>query len=124
MGFFGSKDWNVLAIIFERKDLYRVNGQRAKGGNATKVRDGAKHHARTIYWAVFDQKRKFLEGEAGPGANMVDPQIVARLQKEFITNMTVQMVLGLLERGEMTMAAKPLGWTGYPKVEYAEDDEQ
>lgn len=123
MGFFSSKDWNVLAIIFERKDLYRVNGQRAKGSNATKVRDGAKSHARTIYWAVFDQKRKFLEGQPGPGQSMVDPQIVARLQKEFMTNMTVQMVLGILERGEMEMAAKPLGWTGYPKVEQPEDEE-
>ena len=123
MGLFGTKDWNVLAIIFEKKDMYRVNGQRAKGSGATKARDGAKSHARTIYWAVFDQKRKFLEGQAGAGQNMVDPQIVARLQKEFMTNLTVQTVLGILERGEMAMAAKPLGWTGYPKVEHNYEEE-
>ena len=32
---------------------------------AKAVRDGAKKHERTIFWAVFDQKRAFLEGEPG-----------------------------------------------------------
>ena len=35
MGWFGSKDWNVVAIIFERPDLYRVNGNRGRGGDAS-----------------------------------------------------------------------------------------
>ncbi len=65
-GLFGGKDWNVLAVIFERPDLYTVSGQRVKGGAAEKARDGASAHPRTIFWAVFDQKGKFLQG--GPAA--------------------------------------------------------
>ena len=56
MGLFSRKDWNVIAVIFERADLFTVSGQRVKGGSADKARDGAKAHPRTIYWAVFDQK--------------------------------------------------------------------
>lgn len=124
MGWFGSKDWNVIAIIFERRELYRVNGQRAKGGNATKVRDGAKNHDRTLYWAVFDQKRAFLEGDVGKGQTSVTPEIIQRLKRELSTNMTVQQVLGLLERGELTNGAKPLVWAGYPKSEQKSLDEE
>ena len=69
MGLFSRKDWNVIAIIFERKDCYRVNGNRGKGGDAVKIRDGAKKHTRTIYWAVFDQNRSFLQGEPGPAVS-------------------------------------------------------
>lgn len=116
-GLFGSKDWNVIAIVFERSDLYRVNGQRVKGGAAVKCRDGAKGMSRTIFWAVYDQKRAFLEGEAGPGAHLVTPQIIQRLKREINTNMTVTQILGMLEKGELAMAAKPLAWTGYPKPE-------
>ncbi|MBA4032782.1 MAG: hypothetical protein C0478_18090 [Planctomyces sp.] len=122
-GLFGSKDWNVIAIIFERKDLYRVNGQRGKGGAAVKCRDGAKTMSRTLFWAVYDQKRAFIEGEMGPGAHLVTPQILQRLKREINTNMTVQQVLGMLEKGETAMAAKPLAWTGYPKVEHVAEDE-
>lgn len=117
MGLFGSKDWNVIAVIFERRDLYRVNGNRSKGSAATKARDGAKTHARTIFWAVFDQKRAFVEGEPGPGASMVPPDVLARLKRELPTNITVQSILKVLESGELAMAAKPLAWTGYPKPE-------
>ncbi len=119
MGLFGSKDWNVIAVIFERRDLYRVNGNRSKGGAATKTRDGAKTHTRTIYWAVFDQKRAFVEGDTGPGAGMIPQETVNRLKRELPTNMTVQNVLKILESGELQMAAKPLAWTGYPKSETA-----
>jgi hypothetical protein len=117
MGLFGGKDWNVIAVIFERKDLYRVNGNRAKGGKATEIRDGAKNHARTIFWAVFDQKRAFLEGEPGKGAEMIPPQVVQKLKRELPTLTTVQTILKILESGELPMAAKPLAWTGYPKAD-------
>ncbi|MDZ4688889.1 MAG: hypothetical protein SH850_27755 [Planctomycetaceae bacterium] len=117
MGLFSSKDWNVIAVIFERRDLYRINGNRAKGGKATEVRDGAKGHARTIYWAVFDQKRAYLEGDAGKGQELVPPEVVARLKRELLTVGTVQTILKILEAGEIPMAAKPLAWTGYPKAE-------
>ncbi len=122
MGLFSSKDWNVIAVIFERRDLFRVNGNRSKGGAATKARDGAKTHSRTIFWAVFDQKRSFVEGEAGPGASMVPPETVQRLKRELPTNITVQSILKILESGELQMAAKPLAWTGYPKAEVRTDE--
>ncbi|MDB5346773.1 MAG: hypothetical protein JWP89_5150 [Schlesneria sp.] len=117
MGLFSTKDWNVIAIIFERREMYRVNGQRCKGGEATKVRDNVKNFERTIFWAVYDQKRAFLEGASGPGEKMVTTEIVQRLKKELPTNPTVIQILGLLERAELPKAAKPLLWTGYPKSE-------
>jgi hypothetical protein len=117
MGLFSTKDWNVIAIIFERREMYRVNGQRCKGGEATKVRDNVKNFERTIFWAVYDQKRAFLEGDSGPGVKMVTNEIVQRLKKELPTNPTVIQILGLLERSELPKAAKPLLWTGYPKSE-------
>ncbi len=117
MSWFGGKDWNIIAIIFEKRDLYRVNGNRSKGGDATKARDGAKTHPRTIFWAVFDQKRSFVEGEPGAGAHLIPEAIVQRLKRELPTNPTVMHILGLLEKGEMAAAAKPLAWTGYPKPE-------
>jgi hypothetical protein len=117
MGLFSTKDWNVVAIIFERREMYRVNGQRGKGGEATKVRDNVKNFERTIFWAVFDQKRAFLEGAVGPGEKMVTSEIVQRLKRELPTNPTVLQILGLLERAELTKAAKPLIWGGYPKPE-------
>lgn len=124
MGLFGSKDWNVIAVIFERRDLYRVNGNRSKGGDAVKARDGAKGHPRTIFWAVFDQKRAFLEGDVGKGETLVPPQVVQRLKRELPTNGTVQQVLKILESAELNMAAKPLAWTGYPKPENGEQEQE
>jgi len=117
MGLFSTKDWNVIAIIFERREMYRINGQRGKGGDATKVRDNVKSFERTIYWAVFDQKRAFLEGASGPGEKMVTREIVERLKKELPTNSSIQQLLGILEKGPLANAAKPLIWGGYPKSE-------
>lgn len=122
MGWFGGKDWNVIAIIFEKRDLYRVNGNRSKGSDATKARDGAKTHPRTIFWAVFDQKRSFVEGEPGPGSHLIPDAVVQRLKRELPTNPTVMQILGMLEKGEMAAVAKPLAWTGYPKQEMFGDD--
>ena len=112
MGLFGGKDWNIIAIIFESRVMYRVNGQRGKGSDATKCRDGAKNHDRTIYWAVFNQKRGFVEGGGGNGEKMVTGEIIAKLKKEFVTNPTVTGILGMLERGELTKVSKPLAFTG------------
>jgi hypothetical protein len=117
MGWFGGKDWNLIAIIFEKRDLYRVNGNRVKGGDATKARDAAKAHPRTIFWAVFDQKRAFVEGEPGAGSNLIPDAVLQRLKRELPTNPTVMTILGMLEKGEVPAAAKPLAWTGYPKAE-------
>ena len=124
MGLFSTKDWNVIGIIFERREMYRVNGQRCKGGEATKARDNIKTFDRTIFWAVFDQKRSFLEGESGLGQKMVTTEIVQRLKRELPTNATVLQVLGLLERGELVKAAKPLTWGGYPKSEQHPGDDE
>lgn len=117
MGFFSSKDWNVIAVIFERKDSYRVNGNRAKGGEATKARDGAKGHPRTIFYAVFDQNRAFIEGDFGRGLQSVPRDAAEKLKRELPKNETVQLVLRILEGGSVPMAAKPLTWDGYPKAE-------
>ena len=123
MGLFGKKkDWNVVAIIFEKKDLYRVNGNRAKGGQAEKVRDGAKNHDRTIFWAVFDQRGAFLEGDAGPGGNMVPHETLAELKRDLPKIKTVRQILSMLESGRLDKAAKALEWSSYPAEETGETD--
>lgn len=117
MGLFGGgRDWNVIAVIFERDNFFRVNGNRSKGKTALKTRDGAKNHGRTIYWAVFDQKGKFLEGDPGPGVHFVTPETMQRLVRDMPTNATVLEVLRRLESGENEKAAKGLVWGGYPEV--------
>ena len=122
MGWFGGKDWNIIAIIFEKRDLYRVNGNRSRGGDAVKARDGAKKHERTIFWAVFDQKRAFLEGEPGAGSHLIPDPVLQKLKRELPTNQTVMNILAMLEKGETAMAAKPLAWTSYPKAEMFGDE--
>ncbi len=114
MGLFGGKDWNVIAIIFERRDLYQVSGQRVKGKPAEKARDGAKGHSRTVYWAVFDQKGKYLEGGVGAGGINVPSEVLKKLSGELAKNRTVLEVLRSLETKESDKLAKPLAWTGYP----------
>ena len=114
MGLFGSKDWNIIGIIFEKPDVYRVNGNRGKGGDATKIRDNVKSHSRTIFWAVFDQKGGFLEGQPGAGNNSIPAKTSQRLIREMPTNPTVREVLAILEKGPSDKAAKPLVWGGYP----------
>ena len=113
-GLFG-KDWNVIAIMFERYDRFQVNGQRVKGGAATKARDGAKAHDRTIYWAVFDQQGRFQEGGEGPAAIQTTPAAIKQLEREIRTNRSVLDVLKALETKQATNIAKALVWMGYPK---------
>lgn len=116
MGLFSRKDWNVIAIIFQRPDLYQVSGQRAKGGAAVKSRDGAKSHPRTIYWAVFDQKGSLVEAAAGPaGTRDIQADILKKLERELQTNRTIQEILKALETAQTDKLAKPLVWTGYPR---------
>ncbi|MGQ0633799.1 MAG: hypothetical protein ACT4QC_04250 [Planctomycetaceae bacterium] len=113
MGLFG-KDWNIVAIIFERSDLYRVNGNRGKGGNATAIRDNVKAHARTIFWGVFDQKGAYLEGAPGPGAVSIPAATLQQLIREMAANPTVREILKTLEQGKEDKASKALVWSGYP----------
>ncbi|MBX3437613.1 MAG: hypothetical protein KF861_08995 [Planctomycetaceae bacterium] len=115
MGLFNRKDWNVIAVIFERQDLYQVSGQRAKGAAADKARDGAKSHPRTIYWAAFDQKGAFVEGGPGPGEKTVTRDILKQMDREIRTNRTVLDVLKALETKAAEKLAKPLAWSGYPR---------
>jgi len=114
MGLFGSKDWNVIGVIFERTDLYRINGNRGKGRDATTIRDNVKKHDRTIYWAVYNQKGALLEGEPGPGASIIPVTILQKLIRELHTNQTIRQILASLEKGESDKLSKPLTWTGYP----------
>lgn len=111
---FGGKDWNVIAIMFEKHDLYRVNGNRGKGAEAVTIRENAKKHPRTIFWAVFDQKGAFLEGEPGPGKESLPPPVLGKLIRELHTNATIRQVLTALEKGESDKFARALEWTGYP----------
>ena len=115
MGLFNRKDWNVVAVIYERHNLYQVSGQRAKGAAADKAREGAKRHPRTIYWAAFDQKGSFVEGGTGAGEKHVPGEVLKRMDREIRTNRTVLEVLRALETKEADRLAKPLVWTGYPK---------
>jgi len=115
MGLFSKKDWNVVAVIFERHDLFRINGNRAKGKQAEAVRDGAKNHDRTIYWAVFDQKGAFLEGAPGPGSRRIDGQVLKKLIGELPKLSTVQSVLKSLESGQDEKVSRALEWSGYGK---------
>ena len=112
MGLFGGggKDWNIIAILYEKKGRYQVNGNRCKGGAAEKVRDGAKKHPRTIFWAVFDQKRAFIEGGPGPGKENVSPESLDRMERGLATSKTVQMILTMLESGKTDKAAHELEW--------------
>lgn len=110
MGLFSRKDWNVIAIIFERKGLFQVNGNRGKGAAAEKIRDGAKRHDRTVFWATFDQKRAFLEGEPGLGARLVDADALGKLMRDLLKFDVVRHVLTKLEDGEAEKLAKPLSW--------------
>ena len=112
MGLFSRKDWNVIAVIFERHGLFQINGQRAKGGAADKARDGAKSHPRSVFWAVFDQKGAIVESGPGPGVNNVPTDVFKKLQRELPFNKTVQEVLKTLETGAEKMLARPMSVGG------------
>jgi hypothetical protein len=114
MGLFGGKDWNIVVVMFERPDLFRVNAQRAKGSTAVTVRDTAKKHDRTIFCAVFDQKGAFLEGEQGPGTRSIDTATLQRLIRELPSNPGVREILSTLEKGTKDKVSKALEWNGYP----------
>ncbi|REJ94576.1 MAG: hypothetical protein DWQ34_05065 [Planctomycetota bacterium] len=108
MGLFSRKDWNILAIIFERSDLFQINGQRVKGAAAEKARDGAKRHPRSLFWAVFDQKGAYLEGGPGAGSNNVPADTVKRLERELRYNSAIQEVLKTLSSGSEDKVARPM----------------
>lgn len=106
MGLFGGgKDWNIIAVMYEKKGLLKVNGNRAKGSDAEKFRDGAKRHKLTVFYAVFDQKRAFLEGGPGPGREYVAPEALEQIERKLATTKPVQQVLALLEGGKTDKAA-------------------
>ncbi len=110
MSFLLGKDWNVLALTFERADLYRINGNRTKGRDASKIADNAKRHARTIYWAIYNQKGKLLESGPGAYSTMIPAATLERLMRELPMNESVLGVLGQLQRGESDKAAKIFSW--------------
>jgi hypothetical protein len=110
VAFLLGKDWNVIAVTFERANLYRINGNRTKGQDANKIRDNAKRHARTIYWAVFDQKGRMLDGAPGPYAEQIPESTLDKLIDDLPENATLQHVLEVLSSGESEKAAKVLEW--------------
>lgn len=110
MGLLG-KDWNIVTVTFERADLFRINGNRGRGGDAVKMRDNARRHARTLYWAVYDQKGRLLQGEAGPGRSLVPSSVMERLLEEVKSNESLRQVLALLKGGKNDKAARQLVWS-------------
>ena len=109
MAFLLGKDWNVLTITFERADLFRINGNRTKGRDANKIKDNAKRHARTIFWAVFNQKGKVIESGPGVyGANIPAAKLELVTREVLGDNESVRNVLEQLQTGESDKAAKIL----------------
>jgi hypothetical protein len=113
-GWFASKDWNVVAIMFERHDLYRINGNRGQGKTAETMKRGAAGHNRTILWAVFDQKGALVESGPGAGKDIVPLSVLKRLTTEIVTNRSVRDVLRMLESKQERMVSRALDWQGYP----------
>lgn len=112
MGLFGKKkDWNVIAVLFESKGQYSVNGNRAKGAAAEALKKGVANHDRTVYWAVFDQKRAFLEGKAGAGAKSAPAAHLQKLIRELPKIATIRDILTTLEAGKTEKIAKILHWS-------------
>ena len=109
MGLFGgSKDWNVIAVLFEKKGHLQINGNRAKGADAEKVRDAVKRHQRVVFWAVFNQKRTFVEGAPGPGREFITLEALQYVERNLVKAKGVAQVLALLEQGKTDKAAT--GW--------------
>jgi len=121
MGLFGRKDWNIIAIIYERRDLYSVNGNRAKGKDADKTLTGVKGHDRVIHYLVLDQKGKVVEDGSGRNKLALAPETYERLKQDLLRNHTVREVLDVLETGGTPRVAKQMIWSGYPLPPKGED---
>ena len=122
MGLFGSgKDWNVIAVMFEKKGHFQINGNRAKGPNAEKVRDAAKRHSRAVFWAVFNQKRAFVEGGPGAGKEYVPLEVLQHIERHLAKAKGVAQILTMLEKGQTDKAAT--GWEISIQPQTAADDE-
>ncbi len=113
-GLFGGKDSNIVAVIFERRDLYQISGQRVKGSAVAKAKDGARAHPRCIYWAVFNQKGSITESGEGSGSLQVPGDTLKKLERELRSNKSVLEVLKALETKQTDKMAKPLVWHWYP----------
>lgn len=110
-----AKDLNVLTLTYERADLLRVNGNRTKGLAANKICDNAKRHARTVFWAFFNQKGSVVETDAGPGIELVPKSVAEKLKTTWTQHEIVKEVLGLLQKGEMKVARV------YPPADFLSD---
>ena len=121
MGLFsGTKDWNVVAVLYEKKGHLQVNGNRAKGGDAEKVRDVVKRHSRAVFWAVFNQKRTFIEGGPGGGREFISLETLQYIEKQIAKAKPVSQVLTLLETGKTDKAAT--GWEIAPQPSASSED--
>ena len=121
MGLFGGKVWNIIAVIFERRDLYTINGSRAKGKEADKTLEGVKRHDRVIHYLVLDKKGKVIEDGSGRNKLALTPKAYDQLKADLLRNHTVREVLGILDAGETNKVAKQLIWSGYPLPPQDED---
>ena len=97
-----------IAVLFEKKGHLQINGNRAKGADAEKVRDAVKRHQRVVFWAVFNQKRTFVEGGPGPGRELITLETLQYMERNLVKAKGVAQVLTLLEQGKTDKAAT--GW--------------
>ncbi len=120
---FGSKDWNIVGIMFEKPDSYSINANRAKGKQAESVKTRVRIHDRTILWVIYNQKGSIIESGQGNGVHHVPQDNVKQLEKILHTNVSIREILKMLESGQTPKAAKKLIWSGYPKKKQAQDSD-
>ena len=74
-----------------------------------------------LFWAVFDQKRAFLEGGPGSGKEFVSLEILQYIERNISKAKGVAQVLTLLEKGQTDKAAT--GWEIVLQPRSTADDE-
>src|ERR1700722_18640433 len=116
----GGKDWNVIGVLFEKKGHVQINGNRAKGANAEKVRDAVKRHPRAVFWAVFNQKRTFVEGGSGAGKEFVSLESFQYIERNLVKAKPVAQILAMLEQGKTDKAAT--GWEVVMQAKSTDDE--
>ena len=111
MGFlgFGSKESNIVVVIYEGPNRLRLNGNRKKGRDIEAAKKGAAAHDRTVCWVEFSQGGMRLDQGKGPAAAKVGDAEADRLLRELPLNSVCKGMLRELEGGQ-EKSAKILNW--------------
>lgn len=99
MGLFGRRDWNLVVVTAEGPERMRLNANRQKGKQAVTAKKGAREHARTLCWVVFDQEGRKLDEGLGPASARLPADQAQRMLTSLPTNRTVLEILRELEQG-------------------------